>query len=92
MIENFLDSLMIEKFQFPVTLELIATLAWAVSGAIVARARSFDFTGVFIIALLSCTGGGLLRDGIFLQTIPAMLKQAQYLLLALLGAGLISMF
>jgi uncharacterized membrane protein YeiH len=86
------NNLRIEKFQFPVTLEIIATLAWAVSGAIVARARSFDFTGVFIIALLSCIGGGLIRDGIFLQTIPAMLKQAQYLLLALVAAGLISLF
>jgi uncharacterized membrane protein YeiH len=87
-----LNNLRVENFQFPVNLEIIATLAWATSGAIVARSKSFDFTGVFIIALLSCTGGGLIRDGIFLQTIPAMLKQAQYLLLALLGAGLISLF
>jgi uncharacterized membrane protein YeiH len=85
-------SLIIEKFQFPVALEIIATLAWAVSGAIVARSKNFDFTGVFIIAILSCTGGGLLRDGIFLQTIPAMLKQPQYLLLALFAATLISVF
>jgi uncharacterized membrane protein YeiH len=87
-----LNDLRIEKFQFPVTLEMIATLGWAVSGAIVARSKSFDFTGVFIIALVSCIGGGLIRDGIFLQTIPAMLKQVQYLLLAFLGAGVISFF
>jgi uncharacterized membrane protein YeiH len=82
----------IEKFQFPVALEVIATLAWALSGAIVARGRNFDFTGVLIIALISCTGGGLIRDGIFLQTIPAMLQYPQYLLLALASAGLISLF
>jgi uncharacterized membrane protein YeiH len=87
-----IENLLIERFQFPVTLEIIATLAWAVSGAIVARSKSFDFTGVFTIAVISCTGGGLLRDGIFLQTIPAMLKQAQYLLLALAAAGLIAIF
>jgi len=95
MIENILgilNNLRVENFQFPVNLEIIATLAWAVSGAIVARSKSFDFTGVFIIAFLSCTGGGLIRDGIFLQTIPALLHQAQYLLLALLGAGIISLF
>jgi uncharacterized membrane protein YeiH len=82
----------IEKFQFPVALEVIATLAWALSGAIVARTRNFDFTGVLIIALISCTGGGLIRDGIFLQTIPVMLQYPQYLLLALASAGLISLF
>jgi uncharacterized membrane protein YeiH len=84
--------LYIEKFQFPVALEIIAILAWSVSGAIVARAKNFDFTGVFIIALISCTGGGLIRDGIFLQNIPAMLTQARYLVLALAAAGVISLF
>jgi uncharacterized membrane protein YeiH len=82
----------IERFQFPLTLEIIATLAWAVSGAIVARTKDFDFTGVFIIAVLASTGGGLLRDGIFLQTIPAVMTQPYFLLLALLGALLVSLF
>jgi uncharacterized membrane protein YeiH len=82
----------IERFQFPLTLEVIATLAWAVSGAIVARTKEFDFTGVFIIAVLASTGGGLLRDGIFLQTIPAVMEQPYFLLLALVGALLISLF
>jgi uncharacterized membrane protein YeiH len=82
----------IERFQFPLTLEVIATLAWAVSGAIVARTHDFDFTGVFVIAVLASTGGGLLRDGIFLQVIPAVMTQPYFLLLGLLGALLISLF
>jgi uncharacterized membrane protein YeiH len=82
----------IERFQFPLTLEIIATLAWAVSGAIVARTRDFDFTGVFVIAVLASTGGGLIRDGIFLQVIPAVMTQPYFLLLGLLGALLISLF
>lgn len=82
----------VETFEFPLALEVIAVIAWAVSGAIVARGRNFDFTGVFVIAILSATGGGLLRDGIFLQRIPAMLSSPIYLLLPLAAAFLIAAF
>jgi uncharacterized membrane protein YeiH len=41
----------IGKFQFPLMLEIIAPLVWAVGGAIVARTRDFDFTGVFVMAV-----------------------------------------
>ena len=87
-----IGTLDIEKFTFPLALEIIATLAWAVSGSIVARSKRFDFAGVFAMAILSCTGGGLIRDGIFLQTIPAMLKTPAYLLAAFLAAAVVSMF
>jgi uncharacterized membrane protein YeiH len=81
-----------ETFVFPPFLEITATIAWAVSGAIVARGRNFDFTGVFVIAVVSATGGGLIRDGVFLQRIPVMLTQPIYLLLPLAAAALISAF
>ncbi|MEZ4517977.1 MAG: TRIC cation channel family protein [Chloroflexota bacterium] len=45
--------------------DLIATAAWATSGAIVARARGFDYLGVMFIAVIASTGGSLIRDGIF---------------------------
>jgi uncharacterized membrane protein YeiH len=77
---------------FPPFLEVIATIAWAVSGAIVARGRNFDFTGVFVIAVVSATGGGLIRDGVFLQRIPVMLTQPIYLVLPLAAAAVISVF
>lgn len=50
------------EFEFPRLLDLIAVMAWALSGAIVARYRNFDFMGVFIISAVSATGGGILRD------------------------------
>ena len=53
----------ITEFQFPASLAFLATVCWAVTGAIVARQRGFDFTGVFTLALISTTGGGLIRDG-----------------------------
>jgi uncharacterized membrane protein YeiH len=87
-----MTELAIERFQFPLVLEVIATLAWAMSGAIVARTRSFDFTGVFVIAVVASTGGGLLRDGIFLQVIPAVITQPGFVIMGLVAALLISLF
>ncbi|GEM_PF-44799 len=82
----------VEPFVFPQLLEILATLAWAVSGAIVARGRNFDFMGVFVISVLAATGGGLMRDGVFLQRIPLMLTTPIYLVLPLAAALMISGF
>ena len=69
----------VEEFQFPLVMEVMAVIAWAVSGAIVARARGFDFMGVFIISIVASAGGGILRDGIFLQRTPVLVTNPLYL-------------
>jgi uncharacterized membrane protein YeiH len=57
-----------------------ATALWAVSGAMLGARRGFDPLGVFIVAMASATGGGLLRDGIFLQDgPPGLLRTPIYL-------------
>ena len=50
-----------------------ATFIWASSGAVLAARRGYDLTGIFAIALVSACGGGLLRDGLFLQAGPPVL-------------------
>jgi uncharacterized membrane protein YeiH len=82
----------IRVHQVPLILDVIAALAWAVSGALVARSKGFDFAGVFIMALIATTGGGLIRDGIFLQRIPAMVTNPLYLVAAFVAALTISAF
>ena len=82
----------VETFEFPLILEVLATIAWAGSGAIVARARGFDFMGVFFIATISATGGGMLRDGIFLQRTPVMLTNPLYLIVPFVMMIGISLF
>ena len=72
-------------FHVPLILDYLATFSWAVSGAAVAIHRRFDLMGVTLIAVLASTGGGLLRDGIFLNRTPAMLVDSNYLLLILLA-------
>ena len=66
-------------FRVPGLFDYVATLAWAMSGAVVGIRKQFDLTGVFVVALLSATGGGLMRDAIFLQRTPILLANPIYL-------------
>jgi uncharacterized membrane protein YeiH len=89
---SMIPTLEITTYQFPYVLEVLATIAWATSGALVARAQGFDFLGVFIIALVSTTGGGLIRDGVFLQKIPVMLTVPLYMVISFFASVVISLF
>lgn len=80
------------QFQVPTTFEYVAILLWATSGAIVGWRKGFDVVGVFVIAFVSAFGGGLLRDGLFLQRLPVVLTNPTYMLLlvvAVLGVMVI---
>ncbi len=70
-----------------------ATLLWATSGAMLAARRGCDLSGIFIVALVSATGGGLLRDGLFLQQgPPAVLRTPTYLQLVTGAVILVGLF
>ena len=43
-------------------LEIIGTMAFAMSGALTAMNKKMDPFGVFIIAFVTAVGGGTLRD------------------------------
>lgn len=65
---------MIERFELPAYFTYFATVLWAISGALVATQRGLDVVGVCAIALAAAAGGGLLRDGIFLQHDPWLIQ------------------
>ncbi len=46
----------------------------------------YDYTGIFVMAFVSAVGGGLLRDGIFLQHVPVALQNPNYIIVVLAGA------
>jgi len=69
------------EFTIPVYFDYFATFTWAVSGALIGVYRRYDLVGVFVIALISAAGGGLLRDGIVLQRTPAFLTNGIYVIL-----------
>jgi len=45
-----------------ITLDILGTIAFAISGALAGIEKRLDFFGVFIIALVTSIGGGTLRD------------------------------
>src|SRR5262245_23564464 len=80
------------NFRVPALFEYVATFAWALSGAVVGIRKRFDLTGVFVVALLSASGGGLVRDAIFLQRTPNLLISPIYLPLVGLTTLLMALF
>jgi uncharacterized membrane protein YeiH len=76
-----------QAFDLPNIIDYTATLLWAISGALVGARRGYDLSGITAVALVSSTGGGLLRDGLFLQEgPPALVQSPTYLLLILIAA------
>lgn len=51
---------------------IIGTFAFALSGALIGIEKKLDVMGVFILAFLTASGGGAIRD-IFLNQIPGIL-------------------
>jgi uncharacterized membrane protein YeiH len=61
-------------------IDLSATFLFATTGAMFALRRGYDWAGIFVLALCSGLGGGLLRDSLFIQDgAPAAMRTASYL-------------
>lgn len=81
------------EFLLPPFFDYGATFVWAVSGALVAARKGYDIVGGFLLALATATGGGLLRDGLFLQQgPPALVRSPVYLPLIVAAAALVWFF
>ena len=74
--------------------DLGATFFWAMSGAMLAARKGCDIVGVFIIAMVSATGGGLIRDGLFLPgwMAPKVIQTADYLVTVAIVTAIVVAF
>ncbi len=87
------DPLVIHAVALPPFIDLGATALGSVTGAMVAIRRHYDVVGVFVLALASGLGGGLLRDGIFIQAgPPAAMRDGHYLSAVLFGCVVAILF
>ena len=76
------------EFALPIFFDVGATFIWAITGAAMGVRRGYDYTGIFVMAFVSALGGGLLRDGIFLQHGPPVaVRGPMYLITVLVGAA-----
>jgi uncharacterized membrane protein YeiH len=64
--------------EFLLILEIVGTVAFAVSGAMTGLAKKMDIFGVAILGLTTAVGGGVIRDLILGLTPPAMFTNPIY--------------
>lgn len=67
-------------------LEYIGVFAFAVSGAIVAIEEEFDIFGIYIIAIITAMGGGVLRDIVTNVGIPVFFTSYKTIPFIIAGA------
>jgi uncharacterized membrane protein YeiH len=64
------------------SLQVIGTIAFAISGALVAGRRDMDWFGVVVLAVMVAVGGGSLRDLLLGQTPVFWVQSPWYVILA----------
>jgi uncharacterized membrane protein YeiH len=80
-----------EQFHIPIIFDLGATFVFGITGALAALRRGYDFIGLYALAFASGVGGGLLRDGLFIQQGPPALTTDSRYLLVILAAGIVGL-
>ena len=67
-------------------LEIIGTIAFAISGALVGIEKRMDILGVAILGATTAVGGGIIRDLLLGSTPPQALRHPLYLIIAVCSA------
>ncbi len=73
-------------------LDLIGTMAFALSGALTAMSKKMDPFGVFIIAFVTAVGGGTLRDILIGRTPVGWMQDLNYVYVIAVGFVLAIIF
>ncbi|MEJ2584030.1 MAG: TRIC cation channel family protein, partial [Robiginitalea sp.] len=69
------------------TADILGTVAFAISGVLVAMEKRLDLFGIGIIALVTALGGGTLRD-LLIGTTPVTWTESPIYMYVILGAVL----
>jgi len=71
------------------SLDLLGTFAFAITGAVKAANRGLDWFGAIVLALATGTGGGIIRDVLLGYNPPMVLQKPIYFILCFFAAVLI---
>lgn len=74
---------------FVYLIEIIGTIAFAISGAIVAIEKNMDIFGVIVLGVTTAVGGGMIRDVLLENLPPMMFLNPIYVILAVLTSILV---
>ncbi len=69
--------------------EVIGTIAFSISGALVGLQCELDLFGVTVLGVITATGGGIIRDVILGNTPPAAFRDPLYVIVAAVCALLV---
>ncbi len=70
-------------------LSIIGTIAFAVSGAIVAMEEEYDILGVYVLGLVTAFGGGVVRNLLIGKPVTLLWEQGFYFQVALFAMTLV---
>jgi uncharacterized membrane protein YeiH len=73
-------------------LSIIGTIAFAVSGAIIAMEEEYDILGVYILGIVTAFGGGAIRNLLIGVPVSALWEQGMLFQIALLAITAVFMF
>lgn len=68
--------------QYIMIFEMIGTVAFAISGALVAVNANMDLFGIIVLGVITATGGGVLRDILLGQLPPQAFRDPLYVAVA----------
>lgn len=69
-------------------IEMLGTLAFAISGIRLASAKKFDWFGAYVVGFTTAIGGGTLRD-VMLSTTPFWMLDSVYLVVTAIALGIV---
>jgi uncharacterized membrane protein YeiH len=78
--------------EFISVVELIGTVAFAVSGALVAIDKELDYYGIAFFAIITAVGGGIIRDMLINAPLPAALENPLYVIISIASAAVVIAF
>lgn len=73
-------------------MELIGTVAFAISGALLAIEKGLDYYGIGFFAIITAVGGGIIRDIIINLPLPVALSDPAFVIISLLAAAAVIAF
>ena len=77
---------------FYFTIDILGTIAFAISGVLVAMEKKLDVFGVFIIAFVTAVGGGTLRDLLIGNTPVVWMRDMVYVITIIITVILAILF
>ncbi|MEG0918995.1 MAG: trimeric intracellular cation channel family protein [Anaerovoracaceae bacterium] len=78
--------------EFISAMEMIGTIAFAITGAMVAIESNLDYYGIVFLAIITSVGGGIIRDIIIDLNIPVALDNPLYVIVSVATAAVVILF